>query len=454
MNDSAIINSNCTWIKTTRTVLDNQEIDNVGVVYTYECFEKNILFGWLTFSIVFCLPGFVNFTLRKKIFTDHEKNRKFGLKKIAIQCCINLALIMAVPLFPLQIFMVKLLALLTNGTEMKKISDYMSLFEGAFESSYQLGLQLYIIFTGTDRQPSTTQIFGVSASIVFIVKSYIEQHFSENPNMPLKKKMLLFPQKLCYVTFVCGGAALIAAVFHTFSIFYACCVYPVISFCLLSSRRVGNFRAELISAMFREAFIFVTLIMLLVMRNYSPDITIYSLTLNSRHFGISQTKLSSIEIVQRNGIMTTFIVCGVISFALWYLQIVKPKKSIKVLDKENPENVFKTSIGTLKESPIDTSVLKVSIDDKTYIVPKNDLNLEQYPLDSDVSSVVKCSNDKDKCNFENLKTKICCTCCHDETSPKTKTYIVRKEDLKRVEVEKENISQQDDQEEMIGESEV
>ena len=62
---------------------------------------------------------------------------------------------------------------------------------------------------------------------------------------------------------------------------------------------------------------------------------------------------------------------------------------------------------------------------------------------------------KDKSNFESLKTKICCSkCCHDETQPKIKTYIVRKEDLKRVEVEKENISQQDDQEEMNGESEV
>ena len=100
-NDTAIINSNCTWIKTTETALDNQDIE---VIYTYECFEKNVLYGWGTLFIVFCLPGFVNFTLRKKIFPDHEKNRKCNLKKIAFHCCIKLALIMAVPLFPLQNF--------------------------------------------------------------------------------------------------------------------------------------------------------------------------------------------------------------------------------------------------------------------------------------------------------------------------------------------------------------
>ena len=198
---------------------------------------------------------------------------------------------------------------------------------------------------------------------------------------------------------------------------------------------------------------FVALVVLLVLVHYSPNTTIYNLAFNW-NLEIIQTKLSDTDFKNRNYFIITSIICGVISYTLWYLQIVKPKKSIKVSDRENPDNVFKTSIETLKESPIDTAVLKVSIDSKTYIVPKNDLTLEQYPLDSDVTSVVKCSSDKEKSNFESLKIKICCSkCCHDETKSKIKTYIVRKEDLKRVEVEKENI-QQDDQEEMIWESEV
>ena len=449
MNDAAIINSNCTWVKTTQTALDNQEIE---VIYTYECFEKNVLYGWGTLFIVFCLPGFVNFTLRKKIFPDHESNRKFGLKKIAIQCCTILILIMAVPFFPLQIFLVKLLALLTEGTEMNKISTYMSLFEGVSESSPQLILQLFIIFTSINRQPSTTQLLTLSGSIIFIVKSLLQHHFSEMPNVPLKRKLLLFPQKLCYIAFVCGGSAIIMAVFQFWFAFFML-THAAIRFFLLSTRKGGNFKAE-VSTVVRDAIIFVKSIVLLILITYAPDTTIYSLIFTDGHFEIFQTKLSDTDFKNRNYIMITCIICGVISYALWYLQIVKPKKSIKVSDKENPDNVFKTSIETIKESPINIAVLKVSIDGKTYIVPKNDLNLEQYPLDSDVRSVVKCSNEKEKCNFENLKTKICCTCCHDKTPPKTKTYIVRKEDLKRVEVEKENICQQDDQEETIGESEV
>ena len=443
MNDTLIIN--CTWVKTSHTALDNNETE---VIYTFECFEKNPVYGWLTLSIVFCLPGLVNFTLRKKIFTDDEK--MFGLKKIAIQCCIILTLIMALPLFPLQIFLVKLLALLTGGTEMNKINNYMSLFESILESSFQLVVQLYIIFTNRNRQPSTTQILGLSGSIVFIVKSHLQQHFSETPNAPLKKKLMLFPQKLCYVAFICMGGALILVIFQFVAVLYVS-THTVIRLSLLSTRKVGNFKAELISALIRDATMFVTLVVLLVLVKYSPNTTIYNLTFNNWNLEIVQTKLSDTDFKNRNYFMITCIICCVISYALWYLQIVKPKKSIKVSDKENPDNVFKTSIETLKESPIDTAVLKVSIDGKTYIVPKNDLNLEQYPLDSDVSSVVKCSNDKEKRNFESLKTKICCSkCCHDETQPKIKTYIVRKEDLKRVEVEKENI-QQDDQEEMIWE---
>ena len=451
MNDPAIINSNCTWVKTTNTSLDNHKTE---VIYTFECFEKNILYGWGTLFIVFCLPGFVNFTLRKKIFPDNEKSRKFGLKNIAIQCCIILTLIMAVPLFPLQIFIVKLLALLTGGTEMNKISDYMSLFEGVFESSFQLFLQVYIIFTSVHRQPSTTQILGLSGSIVFIVKSHLQQHFSETPNAPLKKKLILFPQKLCFVAFQCMGGALIVLIFQFGAVLYVS-THTVIRLSLLSTRKVGKFKAELISALIRDATMFVALVAVLVLVHYSPNTTIYNLIFKNWNLEIYQTKLSDTDFKNRNYFMITSIICGVISYALWYLQIVKPKKSIKVSDKENPDNIFKTSIETLKESPIDTAVLKVSIDGKTYIVPKNDLNLEQYPLDSDVSYVFKCSNNEEKSNFESLKTKICCSkCCHDETQPKIKTYIVRKEDLERVEVEKENISQQDDQEEMIWESEV
>ena len=178
---------------------------------------------------------------------------------------------------------------------------------------------------------------------------------------------------------------------------FSCILYvsflTVIRLSLLSSRKVGSFKAELISALIRDATMFVALVVLLVLVHYSPNTTIYNLAFNW-NLEIIQTKLSDTDFKNRNYVITTCIICGVITYALWYLQIVKPKKSIKVSDKENPDNIFKTSIETLKESPIDTAVLKVSIDGKTYIVPKNDLNLEQYPLDSDVSYVVKCSNDK------------------------------------------------------------
>ena len=146
-NDPSVMN--CTLMETTRKVIGDIE-SNEEVIYTYECFEKDEYWGYLTLFFVFIFTGLFQiiyiFTAIASLETSRQKMIGYG---------ISLGLIILMPLFPLQVILVKLFTFLTNGPEMKKISTLMIICEANFESQLQFLLQLYIIFTRADRQPST-----------------------------------------------------------------------------------------------------------------------------------------------------------------------------------------------------------------------------------------------------------------------------------------------------------
>ena len=81
-------------------------------------------------------------------------------------------------------------------------------------------------------------------------------------------------------------------------------------------------------------------------------------------------------------------------------------------------------------------MVKVSVDGKTYIIPKDDLDIKEYPEESETQTMVKCSNDKDSC-FKNLKKKVSCS-IKNETPKPIKAYIVKIEDMKEMTVDPEN----------------
>ena len=86
-----------------------------------------------------------------------------------------------------------------------------------------------------------------------------------------------------------------------------------------------------------------------------------------------------------------------------------PRRVVEVSDKDNVNNVYKIPVGALKESPLKEEVILVLVEEKTYVVPKDDFPLEKYPLYTNVRSVIKCSKGK--------------------TASERNTYIVKKEDL-------------------------
>ena len=81
-NDSSVINYDCKWVGTTltATVINNIESD-IGVTYTFECIEKDVIWGWLTLGLVFVFPGICQaiFLFSKSDFTKGKscKSKSF-----------------------------------------------------------------------------------------------------------------------------------------------------------------------------------------------------------------------------------------------------------------------------------------------------------------------------------------------------------------------------------------
>ena len=109
--------------------------------------------------------------------------------------------------------------------------------------------------------------------------------------------------------------------------------------------------------------------------------------------------------------------------------------------KKGSEKMYEISRGDLKESTLANEVIKISVDEKSYLVPKKDLDLEKHPLETDTEIVIKNSMKKKENCFEILKNKImisssCCTSDNENNSPHTeKAFIVRKQNLKEIQKE-------------------
>ena len=321
--DLSVMNYNCSLMETTRKVIGDIE-SNEEVTYTYECFEKDEYWGYITLFFVFVSTGLFQaiyfFTAIGSLETCRHKMIGYG---------ISLGLILLMPLFPLQVILVKLFTFLTDGPEMKKISTLMIICEANFESQLQFLLQLYIIFTRADRQPSTSQMLSLSSSIFFMAKSSLESSFANKPNEPLLKKLPLLSQKLCKLIFWYGSYAILLSTFRI--TFLVIGLFTIVTFanclkCICMKAKISQgqewydqeYKGLPLNNLSLEAVFFITLPILLVMINNFPDVTIYSLDAtaiipsNSSDL-IVQTKLSEIALVKENWanyVIPTILVAG------------------------------------------------------------------------------------------------------------------------------------------------
>ena len=130
-----------------------------------ECFETDPGWGYVTLACIF-LPGLVG---AGKLWN--------GCGVINILC---LATFLC-PLSPLMLIGAKLVALVNPGEHWKKLTFRLTIVEGNFEARVQLLLQLYIIFSRADRQPSTIQLVTLATSLVMLVKTRTEEFLTDQP---------------------------------------------------------------------------------------------------------------------------------------------------------------------------------------------------------------------------------------------------------------------------------
>ena len=112
------------------------------------------------------------------------------------------------------------------------------------------------------------------------------------------------------------------------------------------------------------------------------------------------------------------------------MQITKAEETIQISNKDDQQDIYEIPWGTLKDSPLDSKVVKVFVDRKTFIVPTDDLDIEKYPQESETKIMIKSSKEKDS-PFKNLKKKVSCS-VKDETTKPIKAYVVKIEDMKEI----------------------
>ena len=168
-----------------------------------EVFEKNELFGMLMILYI-CLPG-IQFLLLMAWKAIRAGNFLLLIPTLIFAC-----------IFPLLQIIVKLMLIVNNGTELKKLGEVLTFSEGQMESFFSLGLQLIIITRNPYRFPSDFQFFALSTSIVMLVTVQVNTYFSNSPcsnfKDDLKRKLSICPVFLIKNAFLLSTGAFVASV--------------------------------------------------------------------------------------------------------------------------------------------------------------------------------------------------------------------------------------------------
>ena len=305
-----------------------------------ECFEKDPVCGFVTLATIF-LPGFVS----PFLWTG------CGFMTTGTLC------FFLFPFFPLLLLGAKLVALINPGKHWKKFTFRLTAAEGNAESRAMLLLQLYIIFTRADRQPSTIRWATLATSLVMIIKTKTNHFLRDQPtDMTLKdqlqKAATLVPMILARNTSVIGSMAASTALLRYWSLLV---IFPLVHIIrIILSRWAVNDKfwkpgsepnpAKTLKKLItkkrnmkffvsKETCTIISNLLILtgltITANLHPEATIPSFSPS-----LHAVKFSDAAIVQNiyllNYIYIIVMLSGAISLVLVYIQIVLPcKKHVK-----------------------------------------------------------------------------------------------------------------------------
>jgi len=183
-----------------------------------ECFEKDPIFGYVTLTCFF-LPGFGfsfwTFISLSNFLRGTDYN--FRQNVCFFLFFVPLSILSAIS-FPFQLLAVNIVSLINGGAQWTTLTAKYSIAESLYDASIQFCIQLFIVFSKGDREPSTIQYLAMSGSLLVLSVPRIEAWLLDQGGvtLPIKEKLLkmivLFPVFFFNSIFKLGCIGLISSI--------------------------------------------------------------------------------------------------------------------------------------------------------------------------------------------------------------------------------------------------
>ena len=342
------LKENCSFVSETisETITKTIGMSNEPIVeksFTYLCFETDPVFGKISLFLIY-LPSALAvgkiiqhyrsamFESFSKIFRKHQIFTSVLMLLTGVPCCV-LGVIIFCAVYPILVMAIKGLNMFTRNKTVKALAVHCSSFEGICESSLQFALQLFIAFTLTHRQPSTTQLVSMTASVIMVSKTLIDREISTQYTQKgislsleeeIGKSILLLPVFACGTVGVIGSIAVSSSLLRYNYITFIIFIFLFLGLGLATNKLMGKHRSMIATTTSVMTFQFLLQSILLIIVNASPDSRL------SKFYPFSEEayKLSSMPLVQNsdlfNYIVIIIMLCQAASFILYYFQLYKP----------------------------------------------------------------------------------------------------------------------------------
>ena len=196
-----------------------------------ECFETDVIWGGVTLLLIF-LPGATFAKDVSRIISEVMQKEKARFPLFL------LLLLPSMLCFPVVLILVKLVGLVNPGSEWKRKTIWLTSMEGAWESSLQLLLTLFIIFSRADRRPAWWQVASLVASLVLVTKTSIAWHIRKDKlsaKEEVKKTAFLLPLFLSNTTFKILSLAISLALLRHWGVLVSF-LLPIIFICCVGCK--------------------------------------------------------------------------------------------------------------------------------------------------------------------------------------------------------------------------
>ena len=211
---------------------DDDDDDDEEIVSKRGCFQKDIVFGALTFIFMF-LPGLNIYPLF--VFNISTKLSSGFQVIVNVFVCI-----MCVLTFPFLFIIIKTCCLFNHGKKMKCLAFQFVFSKCLLDSSLQLCFQVFAMLSRSERNPSWIQILAVICSSIGVIKIKTENFligktelnymFGKSFKKKIKTLVKFLPLLILTTLFKCVSFSIVVAILGVHAVW----LYAIVLFMYLA----------------------------------------------------------------------------------------------------------------------------------------------------------------------------------------------------------------------------